>query len=309
MWDYRPSVHLLIVVSLLLPCPSLINCNGNGNDSQTNSLSIALDGAGSGRVSSVPSGIYCESDCAEDYASDTDVVLSAQPYSGSVFTGWDGGGCSGTGACNLSMTDGTTVTANFGLTAPAALSLVTPYANESDMSEINDFFNAQYSNEPWGRIHDGLDADPNGNLKAYQSACAGRVNKLYTFNDQVTVIIDCDMMYSIDYNFECQAPDTGTTQYNNMLVAEGQLVAQGETIGYLYSAENPARAHVHFTLYQNAVPICPEPYFTQAARDSILNLISVVHTDVIMCNSADVMWILSPSPWVIRLLKAMPLVT
>jgi murein DD-endopeptidase MepM/ murein hydrolase activator NlpD len=289
MNDYRLNVHLLIILSLLLSCVSLTDCDGNGNGGQTNSLSIALEGTGSGRVSSVPAGIYCENDCAEDYASDTEIVLSAQPYSGSVFTGWDGGGCSGTGTCNLSMTDDTTVTANFDLTAPAPLSLVTPYANESDMSDINDFFNAQYRNEPWGRIHDGLDADPAGDLKAYQSACAGRVNKLYTFDDQVMVMIDCDMTYSLGYNFECQALDTGTTQYNNMLVAEGQLVAQGETIGYLYSAENPTKAHVHFTLYQNAVPICPDPYFTQAARDSILNLISVVHTDVIMCNSADVM--------------------
>ncbi|MDH3389921.1 MAG: M23 family metallopeptidase, partial [Gammaproteobacteria bacterium] len=59
--------------------------------------------------------------------------------------------------------------------------------------------------------------------------------------------------------------------------------------GYLYSAENPDRAHVHFTLYENAVPICPAPFFTQAARDSILNLVTVVHQDVVMCRSGNVM--------------------
>ena len=178
-----------------------------------------------------------------------------------------------------------------------AFSLVTPYASESDMREINDFFNAQYSDEPWGRIHDGLDFDPAGNLKAYQSACAGRVNKIYTFDDQVMVLIDCDSTYTIGYNFENQAPNTGRTQYNNMLVIEGQLVEQGEIIGYLYSAENPAKAHVHFTLYKNAIPICPEPYFTQAARDSIMNLIAVAHQDVIICNSDDVMPPLFVAPY------------
>ncbi len=295
MNGYRPSVHLLIVSSLLLFCLSFAGCSGDG--SQTSSLTVALEGTGSGRVSSVPAGVYCESDCAEDFAADTAVVLSAQPYSGSVFTGWDGGGCSGTGTCSLSMADDTAVTANFVLAAPAALSLVAPYADESDMSDINDFFNAQYKNEPWGRIHDGLDIDPNGNLKAYQSECAGRVNRIYTFDDQVMVMIDCDVTYTIGYNFECQAPGTGTTQYNNMLVTEGQLVTQGEVIGYLYSAENPTKAHVHVTLYQNAVPVCPDPFFTQAARDSVLNLISVVHTDVVICNSDDVMPPLFAAPY------------
>ena len=111
------------------------------------------------------------------------------------------------------------------------------------------------------------------------------------------VLIDCDSTYTIGYNFENQAPNTGQTQYNNILVIEGQLVAQGEIIGYLYSAENPEKAHVHFTLYKNAIPICPEPYFTQAARDSIMNLIAVAHQDVIMCNSDDVMPPLFVAPY------------
>jgi hypothetical protein len=60
-------------------------------------------------------------------------------------------------------------------------------------------------------------------------------------------------------------------------------------IGYLYSAANPDRAHVHFTLYENAVPICPAPFFTQTAHESILNLVAVVHQDVVMCRSGNVM--------------------
>ena len=171
---------------------------------------------------------------------------------------------------------------------PAAFNLVTPYVNEPDMREINDFFNAQFSEAPWGRIHDGLDIDPEGNLKPFQAACAGRVKKLYTFDDQVMLLIDCDSTYTVSYNFETQTPGTGQAQYDNILVTEGQLVAQGEVIGHLYSAENPEDAHVHFTLYKNAVPICPAPHFTQAAHDSILNLIAVAHQEAIMCMSSNV---------------------
>jgi len=251
-------------------------------------LMVSLEGAGSGRVRSDPLGIFCQIDCSETYAKNTRVVLSAQPYTGSVFTGWSGD-CGGTGPCSIKLKTDTTVTANFMHIEPPPLSLVTPYVNESDMREINDFFNAQYDTLPWGRIHDGLDIDPDGNLKPFQSACSGRVKKIYVFDEQVTLIIDCDATYSVDYNFETQAPDTGQIQLDHILVTEGQLVAQEEVIGYLYSAENPDRAHVHFTLYENAVPICPAPFFTPAAHDSILNLVAVVHQDVVMCRSGNVM--------------------
>jgi len=255
---------------------------------KTFSLTVTLEGAGSGRVSSDPSGIYCQTDCIETYTKNTRIVLSAQPYSGSVFTGWSGD-CSGTAPCSIKLKAETAVSANFMRIETLPLSLVTPYVNESDMREINDYFNAQYDTLPWGRIHDGLDTDPNDNLRPFQSACAGRVKKIYVFDNQVTLLIDCDTTYSVDYNFETQAPNTGQIQLDHILVTEGQLVAQGEVIGYLYSAENPDRAHVHFTLYENAVPICPAPFFTQAAHDSILNLVAVVHPDVVMCRSGNVM--------------------
>jgi hypothetical protein len=251
-------------------------------------LAVTLEGAGSGRVSSAPAGIYCQIDCSEDFAKNTTILLDAQPYTGSVFTGWSGA-CSGTGACSIKLKTDATVSANFMRIETPPLSLVTPYVNQADMREINDYFNAQYDDLPWGRIHDGLDIDPNDNLRPYQSVCAGRVKEIYVFDAQVTLVIDCDTTYSVDYNFETQAPNTGQIQLDNILVTEGQLVAQGEVIGYLYSAENPDRAHVHFTLYQDAVPVCPEPFFTPAARESILNLVAIRHTDVIMCRSGNVL--------------------
>ena len=244
---------------------------GHGcHDKKDYSLTITLDGIGSGRVSSTPTGIFCETDCAEDYAANSQVVLSAQPYS------------------SIALTSDTTITANFALLEPVTFNLVTPYVNESDIREIRDFFNAQYSNIPWGRIHDGLDIYPKDNLKPFQAACAGRVKKIYKLDEQVTLLIDCDSTYTIEYNFEAQAANTGQIQFDNILITEGQLVAQGEVIGYLYSAENPVRAHVHFTLYNHAVPNCPAPHFTQAAHDSVLNLIAVAHQDVTMCLSGNV---------------------
>jgi hypothetical protein len=41
------------------------------------------------------------------------MTLTATPATGSTFTGWSGGGCSATGACALTLTAATTVTATF----------------------------------------------------------------------------------------------------------------------------------------------------------------------------------------------------
>src|SRR5207244_3276410 len=70
-------------------------------------------GSGTGTVTSTPAGITCGTDCSESYASGTAVTLAATPAVGSVFSGWSGGGCTGTGACTLTLTAATTVTATF----------------------------------------------------------------------------------------------------------------------------------------------------------------------------------------------------
>ncbi|MBN8870980.1 MAG: hypothetical protein J0H66_13960 [Solirubrobacterales bacterium] len=64
-------------------------------------------------MSSSPAGIACGEDCAETYPSFTKVTLTASPSSGSAFTGWSGGGCSGTGSCEVTLIDPTQVTAEF----------------------------------------------------------------------------------------------------------------------------------------------------------------------------------------------------
>lgn len=76
-------------------------------------LTVARAGTGFGTVVSTPSGITCGGDCSEAYNVGTTVTLSAFTSSGSVFVGWSGGGCSGTGTCNVTMFSATTVTAMF----------------------------------------------------------------------------------------------------------------------------------------------------------------------------------------------------
>ena len=76
-------------------------------------LAIMRSGTGTGTVTSTPTGITCGSDCTETVVAGTSVTLTAAAASGSTFSGWNGGGCSGTAACSVTLSGDTTVTATF----------------------------------------------------------------------------------------------------------------------------------------------------------------------------------------------------
>ena len=73
-------------------------------------LSVSTAGTGSGTVTGL--GISCPGNCSASYASGTVVTLSATPAAGSTFAGWNGA-CTGTGACQVTMSSDQSVTATF----------------------------------------------------------------------------------------------------------------------------------------------------------------------------------------------------
>src|SRR5947209_18077441 len=85
------------------------------NPPPIHTLSVSLVGSGSGTVTG--SGIACPGTCSHSYAAGTMVTLTASPASGSSFSGWSGGGCSGTGACTVTMSADQSVTATFAVVA------------------------------------------------------------------------------------------------------------------------------------------------------------------------------------------------
>ena len=78
-------------------------------------LTVTPFGTGSGTVTSTPAGIDCGSLCSATYSSGTSVILTATASSGSYFSGWSGGGCTGSATCVMSMTTDRSVTATFTL--------------------------------------------------------------------------------------------------------------------------------------------------------------------------------------------------
>jgi hypothetical protein len=95
------------------PVDAAIDGPSSIDAASTATLSVVLAGTGTGTVTSMPSGIDCGADCDEAFPYGTVVTLTAVANAGSMFIGWTGGGCSGTGDCVTTITAADTVTATF----------------------------------------------------------------------------------------------------------------------------------------------------------------------------------------------------
>lgn len=115
-----------------------------GATAMTHTLSVVLAGSGSGTVTSNPTGISCGMVCSATFATGTAVSLTASPASGSTFSGW-GTNCTGTGACNVTMTSDEFVTATFG-TSPVNVTISPTSASVGEGA--TQVFTATVTNDP-----------------------------------------------------------------------------------------------------------------------------------------------------------------
>ena len=78
-------------------------------------LSVSKSGTGGGTITSDLTGINCGLTCSYAFPYNQAVTLTAAANSSSIFTGWSGAGCSGTGTCTVTMSTALSVSANFTL--------------------------------------------------------------------------------------------------------------------------------------------------------------------------------------------------
>jgi hypothetical protein len=176
------------------------------------------------------------------------------------------------------------------ITLASTFSMITPYVNETDINPTLLGPSCSSDNSPLGFEHTAFDFFTTGNLKPFQAVCSGVVEWVDLFLNpgnsywQVNVLIIFNSTYSVHYAFEpCgNSQSDGQTQLDNILVSGGQAVSQGDVIGYLYTVD-AQYAHVDWGLRKNGVGVCPEPYFTSEARDSILRLLHRDHPEWNMC--------------------------
>ncbi|MSR71557.1 MAG: LamG domain-containing protein, partial [Candidatus Taylorbacteria bacterium] len=88
----------------------------------TSTLTVTISGTGSGVATSTPVGINCTrasgitaGTCSISFNKNSLITLTASSTSDSLFTGWSGGGCSGTGVCSVTMDVSKIVDAQFTL--------------------------------------------------------------------------------------------------------------------------------------------------------------------------------------------------
>ena len=94
-------------------CNLTLSANKSVTASFSYPLSVTVAGGTGGTVSSSPAGINCSPTCSASYANGIGVTLTATPQPGASLLSWSGGGCSGAGACVVTMTAAQNVTAQF----------------------------------------------------------------------------------------------------------------------------------------------------------------------------------------------------
>lgn len=107
--------HIKFLTTFLLIILFLVNSQLITSSVFFSVLTIVKSGTGSGTITSSPEGINCGSTCDSSFTSGTIITLTATPITGSVFAGWSGDSCMGTGPCNITLNSNITVNALFNL--------------------------------------------------------------------------------------------------------------------------------------------------------------------------------------------------
>ena len=152
-------------------------------------LTVSRAGAGTGTVSG-PAGINCGSACSATFGAGAVVTLTATPAAGSVFAGWSGGGCSGTGSCVVTVSAATTVTATFSV--PTFTLTVTRTGTGSGTiisapAGIGCPVTCAAPFTPGTRVTLAAQADPGSIFSGWSGGCSGTSACVVTLNAATTV--------------------------------------------------------------------------------------------------------------------------
>ncbi len=106
---------------------------------------LAVTVVGNGSVTSTPAGLTCPGTCTHQFPPNQQVTLTPTPDAEWAFVKWTGG-CTGSGACTVTMDTAKNVTATFGRLQPADLN---PGNWRIEMGEALPYLNAWLRNQAW----------------------------------------------------------------------------------------------------------------------------------------------------------------
>lgn len=96
--------------SVIVNGPASLGCTPSGAQAV---LTVNITGAGTGNVTSVPTGITCPTVCSAGFTVGTPIVLTEAPQSSSTFGGWSGCGSFTATTCTVFLNANLTVSATF----------------------------------------------------------------------------------------------------------------------------------------------------------------------------------------------------
>ena len=138
-----------------------------------NSYPLTVTTSGSGSVTSTDGFINCPGTCSHNYLYNTQVTLNANPAVGWSFTGWSGA-CTGTGPCQVTMTQGTSVSASF---TQAYYTLTASVVGDGTVTSTDGFINCpgMCSHTYISLTQITLNATPSSgwNFSGWTGACMG----------------------------------------------------------------------------------------------------------------------------------------
>lgn len=105
--------RVLVWASLGVLVLTASQCNGERQPPEEHTLSVTLEGEGSGSVVSDPSGIDCPGTCQADFDDGATVTLTASVEVGSSFDGWVGCDSSSGDECSITLDSDASITASF----------------------------------------------------------------------------------------------------------------------------------------------------------------------------------------------------
>ena len=153
-------------------------------------LTVTPAGAGSGIVTSVPSGINCPQACTANFAPGTQVTLTAAAGNTYAFNGWSGL-CTGTLPCAMTLNANSSVTATFAATLQSINHIIFMLQENRSFDEyfgaLRDYWRKN------GYADQSLDGLPQFNNPAGSVASIVGCDPAYPFSPSPSPEVDCKL--------------------------------------------------------------------------------------------------------------------
>lgn len=177
------------------------------------------------------------------------------------------------------------------ITVSDELSIITPYVNEDEISSVNEAYSMS-ENAPWGFVHPGVDFMISSGTTPVQAVTDGVVINLAVEKEDNQMGWHAGFCieygdYAPCYNLETFSQDDaiGDLLTENVFISNDQIVKQGDVIANLIFGGDGS--HIDFGIGYGGTRVCPEPYFTEEAQESIMYLITKDHPDWPMCYEEE----------------------